>query len=114
MAIPINGNMLKAVRGQRLLSQQELADRSKVSIATIKRIEAAVSTSSCRTTSAERLAKALEVEVEDLSENRFPQIIDLGSDIELYLDRIVDVNELRRFHEWVANMADIRNRVLKK
>jgi len=113
MAIPINGNMLAAVRQQRRLSQQELADRRKIGIATIKRIERTKGTSSYRVHTADCLAKALEVQVEDLSEDRFLRVIDLGSDVEFHLDRIVDVDKLRLFQDWVIKMTESRNRILK-
>lgn len=114
MLVPISGETLKNLRGLRHLSQQGLADRSGVSKATIVRIESSQPLHSCNAVSAGRLAKALEVEVHDLAEDNFKRVIDVGGDVELHLDRIVDIDELRRANRNLEDIVEMRNRFLKK
>lgn len=79
--VAIHPEILKTLRKRRHLSQQALADatqgRNKVGIATIKRIETANGIYEARSRIAEGLAKALQVTVRALGEERQdPQTID--------------------------------------
>ena len=56
----------RTIRSHRNLSRQQLADKANVSARQIARIETAASPISLRTTTLERLAKALDVDVEVL------------------------------------------------
>jgi transcriptional regulator with XRE-family HTH domain len=104
--------MLKALREQRQMSQQQLAEQSGVGIATIKRIESSTGVRLGRSISASRLASALQVKVTDLSEDNFKRVIDIGGDMELHLDRFTDVEILQRESEKLINLVDARNRYL--
>ena len=64
----INPEMLRVLRNSRGLSQEGLAELSKVSKKTVSRIESGhIAPSKIRSTTIERLAKALEVKSEDLA-----------------------------------------------
>lgn len=96
------------------MSQEALADVSGVSAPTIKRIEGRTDTHGRNALTVERLARALSIEPEDLAEDQFRRIVDIGGDIELHLDRNVDPSELRRQSEQLIQLIEIRNRVLGK
>ena len=110
----INGKMLKAVREHKHLSQEALAERSRVGLATIKRIESSLDEYSCRTTSAERIANALGVDIKDLAEDSFSRVVDIGSGMELHLGWDVKPDDLRRMTEDLIGLVEQRNRLLKR
>ena len=71
----INPTQLKSLRTQRRLSSKELAKESKVSERQISRIESSGTDYKAREYTAERLARALDVEVNTLADN---EILDPG------------------------------------
>ncbi len=110
----ISGKMLKDVRGHKRLSQEALAERSRVSLATIKRIERCDKEYACRTLSAKRIASALGVQVADLAEDRFSRVVDIGGDIELHIDWDVSPDGIREGAEHLIELIESRNRILKR
>ena len=76
-------NRLKEIRESRGLTQQELADISKVSLRSISRIEASGANFTQRT--AERLALALNCSYADLVDNGKDDSLVLNSDAEQFL-----------------------------
>jgi transcriptional regulator with XRE-family HTH domain len=114
MVVPVDGGTLKALRQQRRLSQQAFAEKSEVAIATIKRIEGAKGVYRCQQLQADRLAKALDVEVEDLIVSNFDAVIDVGEDLELHIERHVDLDALKKAHRQIEALFEVRNRFLKK
>ena len=114
MGVPISGKMLKDLRGQKRLSQLALAERSKVGIATIKRIENSPDIYSANKNSASRLAKALEMEISDLSEGNFSRIVDMGEDLEFRVDRYNNPDRFRESNEQLIKIIEFRNRILSE
>ena len=114
MATIIDGDMLQKVRKVKRLSQQKLADISGVGIATIKRIEKE-GPYNCRAVQAERLAKALGVEVHDLSEDVFDNVVvDIGEDVELHLSRDFDEERFRAASEKLISLMKVRRRIISR
>lgn len=114
MAALVNPKMLKNLREIRKFSQQDLAEKSKVGIATIKRIESADGGYRCQNVQADRLAMALEVDLEDLTEDKMERVINIGGDIEILIDEYTDGDDFRRSLEKVALIIDKRNKILKR
>lgn len=102
--------MLRDRRRQLALSQQLLAERSRVGIATIKRIESSDETHNHRFLSASRLAEALDVHIDDLAEDHLKRVIDIGEDIELHLTGHTDAKDFRRASNYIADLWEIRDR----
>lgn len=113
MSVLVNGKMLKTIRGKRRLSQQSLADLSGVSIATIKRIESSQIATSRNTVSVKKITTALGIDIQDLSEDNFDKIVDIGSDIEMHIGDYTDIQEVRDGMDHIISLIERRNRILR-
>lgn len=109
----INGKMLRAVRERKGLSQEELAEKSRIGIATIKRIETIKADQNARPRTVENIANALGVQGVDLSGDNFARIVDIGGDIELHIDKDTTAEEFEKASQSVVELLRRRNRVLK-
>jgi len=112
MSVLISGTMLKAIRKQKKLSQQNLAVTSGVGIATIKRIESSKTATKRQFVSVTRIAAALGVSLDDLSEDKFNRVVNIGDDIELNIERCSNTQEIRDGMEQIIKLVEMRNRIL--
>lgn len=96
MKIAINAMMLKAIRRERGLSQRALADLSKLSLVTIKRIESSGGSKNCNVNEANKLSRSLGVEISHLSDDKLPKFFGFDVDIDLHFSKYGTAEELDR------------------
>jgi transcriptional regulator with XRE-family HTH domain len=93
----IDGRILRIVRHRRGLTQEALAELSKVGVLTIKRIEKSDGAYRCNGPTVERLARALVVEVDLLTNDVFNEIMNVGADLAIHMSgRPINIEGLRK------------------
>jgi transcriptional regulator with XRE-family HTH domain len=108
----LNGKMLHYIRNLRQLSQRRLSEISKVSYSTIQKLEKSGETHSCWPRTVRQLAEALKVDPNDLAEDQFDRVVEIGEEIELRFHRRNDIDLLRRTADRLIDLATRRERIL--
>ncbi|MCY3840463.1 MAG: helix-turn-helix transcriptional regulator [Gammaproteobacteria bacterium] len=104
----------RTIRSHRNLSRQQLADKANVSARQIARIETAASPISLRTTTLERLAKALDVDVEVLlGRAPLPEGMDAANEAEMKIDGR-SLADLRGAKGWSRRYLAEKSRVSQR
>lgn len=114
MPFLINGKALKAIRLEKRLTQEQLADGSTVALATIKRIESSEGSRSSNQRTANKLAAGLGVRVDELTAEDFKIIRDIGGDIELHLSDDVTGEQFMRESMRIAKLIEVRRGLINK
>ena len=97
----INPTQLKSLRIQNILTIEQLAEKSDVSVRHISRIERSETDCEVKEETAKSLARALGVEVDTLADNEILQLGQLagaeGSDQSIHPKRLRDLRERKKF-----------------